>query len=306
MHSGEGEMLKERFERDQIVSLNGGSSPKIVFPPGWIFGVLPPYVDAFGGVIDWIVDIDWPRKGLSGKPKLAFLTWDNAFGRAPITDEGKAYAAERGVEIVEEQYVSLQPVDTKPQILAIDKAGANYIYSNHHVISYRVSLNDAAKLGIRDKFTWINIYSGVDQITMMVDPAISEGIISWEPEALWSQMEEVPILKDILDAAVADDWGAEQTIEIGARYPQAFYIAFVTRESLERAITEVGWDELNGSSLKAAMETMGDYKVEGLAPKGLGYSATSRNPHFIILGQIQNGKKVAISDWLECPDLVSK
>jgi ABC-type branched-subunit amino acid transport system substrate-binding protein len=104
--SPENEALRDRYAEDQIPVLTAGLSEPGLYPTGWVFGIVPLYTDQFGFFVDWLVE-NWdevkpPKAG--DEIKLAFITWDTAYGRGHDTEVTRAYAEEKGVEIVATEY----------------------------------------------------------------------------------------------------------------------------------------------------------------------------------------------------------
>ncbi len=74
-------------------------------PPGTIFTYYPIYTDALAAVADWFKE-NWKE---TRKPRVAYLTADNAMGKSIEIPEMKAYLEKIGYEFVGIQYVPLVP-----------------------------------------------------------------------------------------------------------------------------------------------------------------------------------------------------
>ena len=79
------------------------------------FLVAASYSDQGRTVLKWIKD---NHKG--SDPTVALLYNDTAFGRSPIEDI-KAYAAEIGIKVVDEQIVDVQATEAQSQLLNMEK-----------------------------------------------------------------------------------------------------------------------------------------------------------------------------------------
>jgi hypothetical protein len=74
-------------------------------PPQSCFTYYPIYSDCLGAIADWFKG-NWKE---ARKPKVAYLTADNAMGRSIEIPEMKAYLEKIGYEFVGTQYVPLVP-----------------------------------------------------------------------------------------------------------------------------------------------------------------------------------------------------
>ena len=77
----------------------------LMTPPGTIFTYYPIYTDDLAAVADWFKK-SWKE---SRKPRVAYLTADNAMGKSIETPEMEAYLKNAGYEFVGTQYVPLVP-----------------------------------------------------------------------------------------------------------------------------------------------------------------------------------------------------
>lgn len=92
-----GKMLERLTRNEKLVIMIPGDG-EFQAHPGNFFPWGPVYQNAFAATIDWIL-ADWKKKGMSGAPKVAVLSWDSAYGREMLRG-GKEYAEQKGVEIL--------------------------------------------------------------------------------------------------------------------------------------------------------------------------------------------------------------
>lgn len=81
------------------------TGPYYLSPPQSCFTYYPIYTDCMGAIADWFKE-SWKE---ARKPKIAYLTADNAMGRSIEIPEMKAYLEKIGFEFVGTQYVPLVP-----------------------------------------------------------------------------------------------------------------------------------------------------------------------------------------------------
>jgi hypothetical protein len=97
--------LKDRLKEDQMGATSMATGPYLLRPPGTIMSYYPIYTDAVGAVADWFKE-KWKE---NRKPRVAYLTADNAMGKSIEIPEMKAYLEKIGYEFLGSQYVPLIP-----------------------------------------------------------------------------------------------------------------------------------------------------------------------------------------------------
>jgi len=97
--------LKDRLNQDGFGAPSMATGPYLMQPPGTILTYYPIYTDCMAAVADWFKE-HWkePRK-----PRVAYLTADNAMGKSVEDPEMEAYLNRQGYEFVGTQYVPLVP-----------------------------------------------------------------------------------------------------------------------------------------------------------------------------------------------------
>jgi branched-chain amino acid transport system substrate-binding protein len=97
--------LKDRLWEDHMGATSMATGPYLLTPPQSIFTYYPIYTDCIAAIADWFKE-NWKE---ARKPKVAYLTADNAMGRSIEIPEMKAYLEKIGYEFVGTQYVPLVP-----------------------------------------------------------------------------------------------------------------------------------------------------------------------------------------------------
>ena len=98
--------LKEKLKQDGMGATSQATGPYLMTPtPGTIFSYYPIYTDDLAAVADWY------KAGFkeNRKPRVAYLTADNAMGRSIEIPEMEAYLKKMGYDFVGTQYVPLVP-----------------------------------------------------------------------------------------------------------------------------------------------------------------------------------------------------
>ena len=97
--------LKDRLKQDGFGAPSMSTGPFLLEPPGTILSYYPIYTDDLAAVADWYKE-KW--KG-NRKPKVAYLTADNAMGKSIEIPQMEAYLKKAGYDFAGIQYVPVVP-----------------------------------------------------------------------------------------------------------------------------------------------------------------------------------------------------
>jgi hypothetical protein len=97
--------LKDRLFEEGFGAPSMATGPYLLKPPQSIFTYYPIYTDSLAAVAEWFKD-NWKEKR---KPRVAYLTADNAMGRSILVPELEAYLKKLGYEFAGTQFVPLVP-----------------------------------------------------------------------------------------------------------------------------------------------------------------------------------------------------
>ena len=95
--------LKGRLYEDHMGTVSFASGSYLLKPPQTIFTHYPIYSDSLAAIADWFKE-KWKE---TRKPRVAYLTADNAMGKSIEIPEMEAYLKKVGCEFVGTQYVPL-------------------------------------------------------------------------------------------------------------------------------------------------------------------------------------------------------
>jgi hypothetical protein len=97
--------LKDKLNEDHMGTVAFGSGAYLLKPPQTIFTHYPIFTDNLAAIADWFKE-KWKE---TRKPRVAYLTADNAMGKSIEIPEMDAYLKKIGYEFVGIQYVPLIP-----------------------------------------------------------------------------------------------------------------------------------------------------------------------------------------------------
>ncbi len=298
--SSETEALRESLAADGIPALTSGLSSAGLYPPKTVFGIVPIYPDQFGAFVDWLVenwaDVKPPEAG--DEIKLAFVTWDTAFGRGASTPEAIAYAESKGVQIVATEYFAIGAPDVTTQILAAEAAGANVLYTNTLAHGPAQILKDATSLGLRDKMMISGVNWTMDLSNLaLAGPEAAEGFYGVMPTVWWS--EDTPGINLVQRQFDANGRGPA---EHGVGYILGFVQVEALRQWAEIALESVDGDlsKLDGAAMQKAMI---NNPINPLGVVDLSFGPDVRASRKVRIGKITGGDFVPVTGYFEAPDL---
>ncbi len=305
--SGDAEALTSRFTEDKIINLAAGLSSKALYGEGsgYTFAGAPIYADQFGYFLTWLSE-NWAAMkpaGAGDEIKVAYVSWPTAYGQAALTDEVREHATSLGIEIVaEETYDPAPTADATTAVLNAQAAGANVIYNNTLAFGPASILNALNANGIREQFvvganSWamdLALYAFVAQ------PQYAAGLITPFPYLWWTDVSNPGV--QYAAKVFADNKRDPKEQNVG--YLNTVATVDLYKMVLEKAILEVGFENLNGEAVYNVLTTMGETEVlDGIFT--VDYSDGRRAPNRAQIRMIQGGpdKFVVLQDFTETPDL---
>ncbi|MBI3375333.1 MAG: ABC transporter substrate-binding protein [Betaproteobacteria bacterium] len=260
--------LKTWNNRKQVPNVEGGSDDEFLKLPSYTFSTVAPYVNQAGGWIDYYMKSVWPKKNLKRAPRFAWLTWDNSFGRAPITPKTIAYIKSKGIEIVDEEFIPPTPTDVGAQVLRMKEKGVDVTFGSMYHNALGVVLKEMDKHGLIDQID-IGLSYAIDPEALLVSVNVLARNVhitnlfwdfpNWEKHAPryfeYYQKRKTPVSK----------FG----------YAVAFDKALVAAEAVRIAVATVGPDKVNGEAVYNALQKVNGFDAFGIGPAH-SFSATKR------------------------------
>ena len=300
--------LKERNAEDEIANITFGASTPALYPPGWAFTVYPSYVNLFGGFTEWMLE-DWKKTAThEGPPRLAYLAWDIAFGHAPDTEETQAYLASKGIEVVAREWTPVAPTSLTESLMRIRDAEADWVVGYTHPGYNNMAFKDAVTLGVIPPNTR---YAGVfSSLEPMIYDLCPDAIKVLEPIAIscfpsWSQKDD-PLIKASGEMFTRNN---RPESDRTTSYLSGIRGIAIATTILEKAVDDVGYDELSGAAFYAAAQKVKnldvDKKAIGVPGYIVTYGPTKRCCDKMIIQQVRaDGNILPVSDWFNALDLM--
>ncbi len=289
------EALKSRLEKDKVPLISASASPPAIYPPGWIYTNRATYAPRFGAYLDWIKET-WKEKRA---PKIAFLTYDNPYGRGPIK-EGTEYMQKLGMELVATEFIPLLPVDLTPQLTRLQEKGADFVFTNGVASTTAIVCKEAKRMGLQGKMIFAGPSEGFTEDLIRLAKDAAEGFVGvYEFGFADEDLPGVNLMKSVT-AKLHGELESEYTA-----YIIGWPLGMIAEEAIQRAIRKVGYAKLNGTAVRDALETLKDFKTGGVLPP-VNYTGGNRCLTAVRIAQIKDGKMVRLTDWRNTPDLAPK
>ncbi|MBU2644594.1 ABC transporter substrate-binding protein [bacterium] len=304
-HSTEQEALKKRYIEEKMANHSNSGAYGVLSPPSTQFSNMAAgYAPAFARFMKWWKDNEWPKKGIQRNPRMAMITWDIAFGKAPLTKESLAYLKdELKIDYVGSSYIPFFPTDTTSQLLSARAAGADIIMGWYHVGAFSVLLKDAMRLGLKDKIDFGNVITGTEYILpRLAGRQAAEGVYAVTIHPFWDEMDIPGVV--LLNKIFKDNNRDPEKDKLFG-YTTALNIFLTIKQVCEVVVDEYGWEGLNSENYLKVLNSGRSFDVMGTTPP-VKYVGNTRVLSHMKVGRIVNGQLIGVSDWLKCPNLWPK
>jgi branched-chain amino acid transport system substrate-binding protein len=292
-----GKMMQALTKREKLVTHVPGDG-EFQAHPGNFFPWGPTYQDAFAATIDWIL-ADWKKKGKSGAPKVAVLSWDSAYGREMLRG-GREYAEMKGVTILPSELFPPGSLKHDVYLTRLDKAGANYIYVGGVDPTQTNVMRDASALGLTEKIQFISDYWGPSALGVGLHPDALEGMVVVSFFLRGSEAFEHPLMKEL--------WTAVRKQPM-SKFNEGYGIGVGAGMNFVAAVQDAA--KRVGKNKVTREEVYNSYQnITGLDRQGISgpcaYSPVSRRGSNVVkFYEVTGGKIVPVTDWVKTPDAVA-
>ncbi|MEI4769747.1 ABC transporter substrate-binding protein [Psychrobacillus sp. FJAT-51614] len=290
--TGDTEALRQQVANDKLpfFSASYSESLKNLDESPYNFLVAASYSDQGRSALKWIKD---NHKG--SNPTVALLYNDTAFGRSPIEDI-KAYAAEIGIEVVDEQIVDVRATEAQSQLLNMEKKNPDYAIIQETWGATATILRDANTLGIDTQFIGLNWASG-EGVISIVGEDIAEGYIGILSHAM--PYEDLPGMAEVKEYLEAEG----KTIDdINQKFIQGWTAAKILTAGIAEAAKKHPDGDLSGEEIRSGLESLQDLDLGGLGAP-VSFSAENHTgTEQTRLGIVKDGKWEPLTEYFSHKD----
>ncbi len=260
-----GTALVKMHAQEKVPDVEGGMSLAMINPPSWTFCQPPPYPSQFGAWVDYYLKNIWKKKE---PPKFAWLTWDNPFGKAPMTEEADAYLKSKGIKVVASEFIPAVPSDTTAHILRLKASGADFTFGGMYPSALGVVIKDMDKLGMTGKITIGMSYAcNLGELVKYVGPLANGVYITGINTLVEEWPKKCPMVDEMYKKKKRD-------VDLWS-YGNCWSKFAIAVEAVKRAAKEVGPAKVDGQAVYNALVNMKGFDAWGTSPP-ISYSETRR------------------------------
>ena len=288
--------LTDRLHEDRIGAVSMASGSYLLKPPQTIFPHYPIYTDSSAAIADWFLE-NWKE---ARKPRVAYLTADNAMGRSVVVPELTNYLKEVGYDFVGSQFVPLVPT-TPPttQLLWLKKnkvdltCGVMIDPGSQPTIKEAVRLDMGPHLGHKITFGFATP-THLEVMIRAMGGKLSEGVAvagDFPPR-------DDPGLGMKFLHELQDRYRPDKKI-IHTIYVQGMLESMIQVEALRLALQKVPFDKLKSVDvLEQGFHRIKNLDTGGLSNTPLTYGKGDvEGIDGVRVDQVQNGKIVKQGTW---------
>lgn len=280
--TGFAKTISPELDRRKSMIMGGASFASELNDPEkfpYIFMAGPDYSEMFGILLEYIAQ---EKPGA----KLVLVNSDSEFGRDPI-ESTRAKAKELGLEIVEEIITPPGSVDVSTEVLKLRRARPDYTLFHGYILAPLPEfMSQAKELGLETKF--MGTFWSMDSSVWNSVGEAADGFMGVMPyRYYYDDADNAPMLDKI----------REMRPEYQATgYMQGFLSAMVMVESAKRVLAN--GEELNGDTLKAAMNSIKDFDTGGIMGLPISIPGNSIPVGRVYEYSAEEQKMLPVSDWI--------
>jgi ABC-type branched-subunit amino acid transport system substrate-binding protein len=245
---------KGYYIKQKIASVEAGGADPLWELPSWTFSAQSPYVNQLGGWIDYYLKNIWPKKGLNRKPNFAWATWDNAAGRASITDKSRDYIRSKGVNIVpgDGEFFPVAPTEVSAQMMRLQRRDVDFTYGMLLFPTAAAILKGMDKMRLIDRIDVGMSIPNPPDIVRQAGPLCRNVYASdyWWPPGEWP--EKCPRILQM--------YNEKNRVKLPKfLYGAGFGWGLTAAEAVRMAAAAVGPNNVNGEASYNALKRMKNY-----------------------------------------------
>ncbi len=295
-HTPTAEALRPKVSKDDVIGFFPSSIDDL-YPQGNTYGFYALYAGMTATAVRWVKD-NWKEKR---NPRIAIITWDQAYGRAPLIPEFFNYCKKIGVDIVAKELFGVRDVDLTTQLVRIKAQKPDWLLTNCTGSGPVAIMRAAKELGMKVKL--LNTVGG-GWGTTRLDPALFEGCVSVLHNISYDDENHVGVklVKQYLKENNRSIKEQTNFYIIGWQY------VLMIHKVVKSAAAKVGWEKLNTAAIKAELNNLSNWEpLNGIVK--VSYTEKKRSSPWLLVYKIQGGKLVPAGGkggdgkFVEAPDM---
>jgi branched-chain amino acid transport system substrate-binding protein len=291
-----GKMLKEIIGKEKtVIMVPGDGEYQAHIGNFFLWG--PAYQDAFSAAMDWIM-ADWKKKGKTGKPPVAHMSWDSPYGREPLRG-GKEYAEKLGINLINPEFFPVGTPKHDVYLTRIEAAGAQYVYVGGVDPTQTNVMRDAAAMGLPKKIQFISDYWGPTALGISTHAEALESMVVVSFFLRGAEAQNHPLMKRLWTT-----YQKEPIEKMNEAYSLGLVWGMNFEAALKDAIKRVGANKLTREVVYDSYERIAGASREGISGPCAYGKDSRRGSQQVKFYQCVKGKIVPVTDWVKTPDAV--
>jgi len=295
-HTPTAEALRAKVLKDNVIGFFPSSIPDL-FPVGNTVGFYALYPSQAALFLKWLKE-NWQKKR---KPRVAIITWDQAYGRAILTPEVYNYAKKIGVDIVATELFGVRDVDVTTQMVRIRAKKPDWLLTNITGSGPVAIMRAVKELGMKVKLA--NSVGG-GWGTIRLDPSLFEDcIVVFHCESYDNPSH--PGIKKILAYLKKNNRSIKEQTNF---YIIGWQYILMIKKVVGNAVAKVGWDNLTMADIKKELFSLTDWEpLDGVVK--VTYTKKLPASPWMKIYKVKNGMllpaggKLGGGKWVKCPDM---
>ncbi|MBW2066720.1 MAG: ABC transporter substrate-binding protein [Deltaproteobacteria bacterium] len=288
--------LKDRLFEDGFGAPSMATGPYLLTPPQSVFTYYPIYTDSLAAVADWFM-VNWKEKR---KPRVAYLTADNAMGRSIVVPELTNYLKKIGYTFVGTQFVPLVPTSPPTtQLMWLKKRQVDLALGVMINPGSQPTVKEMVRLGMGPKQPYKIIFGvpapGHTAVFAAAMGKLGDGYVC---AGSFPPMDEISIPGIRFANDLQNKYHPNKRVT-HIMYEAGIIEAMTQVEALRLAMQKVSFDKLTP---RAVLEN-GFYQIKGLSTGGMTSTPLTygkgdiEGVDRVRVDQVQNGKVVNLGTW---------
>jgi branched-chain amino acid transport system substrate-binding protein len=287
--------LKGRLMDDHVGTTSSATGPYLMKPPATIFTYYPIFTDGLAAIADWFKE-NWKE---TRKPRVAYLTADNAMGKTVEEPKLREYLEKIGYEFAGIQYVPLVPTSPPTtQLMWLKRNNVDLALGIMVNPGSQPTVKEMVRLGMGPHLEYKMTFGvGTPGHAAVFAPAmgtLGDGYVCAGSFPNWDDpCPGTAFIKKIQKANHPDKFVSH------IQYNGGFLEAMTQVEALRLALEKVPFEKLTPSTVLE----QGFYRIKNLENGGIGSTPLTYAPGKIEgvddvrVDQVQNGKVVNLGTW---------
>ena len=298
-HTPTAEALREKVQKDGVIGFFP-SSVNDLYPQGNTYGFYELYAGMAATAVRWVKD-NWKE---ARNPRIAIITWDQAYGKAILTPEFFAYCKEIGVDIVAQDLFGVRDVDLTTPLVRIRAQNPDWLLTNCTGSGPVAIMRAVKELSMNVKL--LNMVGG-DWGTIRLDPSLFEGCISVLHNISYDN-ENHPGVKLVKQYLKDNNRSIKEQTNF---YILGWQYILMIHKSMSDAVAKVGWDKTTVQSIMNELNHFTDWQpLDGVVK--ITYTDKIRSTPWLVIYKVEGGKllpaggKGGDGNFVRAPDMTPK